>query len=113
MYSYPKPATVDKGVEIWESGMIYNYKDTKFSIFPCVSDVSKTEEKGIEVCCSRDSYGYVIMARLCWLLQRSLEERFSHLFSAEIPLEKHDLTQIAICPLCLERIEKKPILLPN
>ena len=111
VYRYPKPVNVD-GVEIWESGMIYNYKDTKFSVFPCVSDVSKTEEKGIEVCCSRDSYGYVIMARLCWLVQRSLEEKFSHLFSAEIPLEKHDLTQIATCPLCLERIEKNPSCFP-
>ena len=105
VYGYPKQTSVDKRVEVWESGMIYNHKNIKFSIFSCVS---KTEEKGIEICCTRDSYGYVIMARLCWLVQRSLEERLSHLFSAELPLEKHDLTQIAICPLCLERSEKNP-----
>ena len=105
VYRYPKQASVDKRVEVWESGMIYNHKNIKFSIFPCVS---KTEEKGVEICCTRDSYGYVIMARLCWLVQRILEERLSHLFSAELPVEKHDLTQIAICPLCLERIEKNP-----
>ena len=105
---YIKPALIDKGVEVWESGMIYNSKGIKFSIFPCVSEVSTVEERGIEICCTRDSYGYVIMARLCWLVQKSLEERFPNLFSTDTPLQKHELTQIAICPTCLERNERNP-----
>ena len=105
---YAKPAAIDKGVEIWESGMIYNHKGIKFSIFPCISEVSTVEERGIEICCTRDNYGYTIMARLCWLVQRNLEERFPNLFSTETPLQKHELTQIAICPTCLEKNERNP-----
>ena len=105
---YAKPATIDKGVQIWESGMIYNHKGIKFSIFSCVSEVSTVPERGIEICCSRDNYGYAIMARLCWLVQRNLEERFRYLFSTETPLQKHELTQIAVCPTCLERDERDP-----
>ena len=105
---YVKPALIDKGVEVWESGMIYNNKGIKFSIFPCVSEVSTVEERGIEICCTRDKYGYVIMARLCWLVQKNLEERFPYLFSTDTPLQKHELTQIAICPTCLERNERNP-----
>ena len=105
---YIKPITIDEGVEIWESGMIYNHKDIKFSIFPCVSEASTVEEQGIEICCTQDNYGYVIMAQLCWLVQRSLEERFPYLFSTETPLQKHELTQIAICPTCLEKDERNP-----
>ena len=106
--TYAKPAIIDKGVEIWECGMIYNHKGVKFSIFPCVSEASTVEERGIEICCTRDTYGYAIMARLCWLVQRNLEERFPHLFSTETPLHKHELTQIAICPTCLEKNERNP-----
>ena len=106
--TYTKPATIDKGVEIWESGMIYNHKGIKFSIFPCISDISTVEERGIEICCTRDNYGYAIMARLCWLVQKNLEERFPYLFSTETPLQKHELTQIAICPTCLENNERNP-----
>ena len=105
---YAKPVAIDKGVEIWESGMIYNHKGIKFSIFPCITEVSTVEERGIEICCTQDNYGYTIMARLCWLVQRNLEERFPNLFSTETPLQKHELTQIAICPTCLERNEKNP-----
>jgi hypothetical protein len=105
---YAKPAIIDEGVEIWESGMIYNHKGIRFSIFPCISEVSTVEERGIEICCTRDNHGYTIMARLCWLVQRNLEERFPKLFSIETPLQKHELTQIAICPTCLERDERNP-----
>ena len=105
---YAKPVTIDRGVEIWDSGMTYNHKGIKFSIFPCVSNVSTVEERGIEICCTRDTYGYAIMARLCWLVQRNLDERFPYLFSTETPLQKHELTQIAICPTCLEKNERNP-----
>jgi serine/threonine protein kinase len=105
---YSKLATIDIGVEIWDSGMIYNHDGIRFSIYPCISEVSTIEERGIEICCTRDNYGYTIMARLCWLVQRNLEERFPYLFSAETPLQKHELTQIAICPTCLERNERSP-----
>ena len=99
---YASQVAINKGVEIWESGMIYNHKGIKFSIFPWVSEVSTVEERGIEICCTRDNYGYIIMARLCWLVQRKLEERFPYLFSTNTPLQKHELTQIAICPTCLK-----------
>ena len=101
-------ATPARGMEVWDSGIIYNHKDIKFSIFPCASVVSVVEERGIQIYCTRDNYGYAIMARLCWLVQRNLEERFPNLFSTETPLQKHELTQIAICPTCLERNERTP-----
>ena len=99
---------IDKGVEMWDSGMIYNHEGIKFSIFPCVSEVSTVEERGIEICCTRDDNGYIIMARLCWLVQTTLEERFPHLFSTQTPLQKHELVQMATCPTCLERKERNP-----
>ena len=104
------PVAINKGMEIilWDCGISYNKNGVKFSIFPCVSEVSTVEERGIEICCTRDSYGYVIMARLCWLVQKNLEDQFPHLFSTDTPLQKHELTQIAICPTCLERNERNP-----
>ena len=95
---------------VWDSGIIYNKKGVKFSIFSCVSEVL-TEERGIEICCTRDSYGYVIMARLCWLVQRNLEDQFPHLFSTDTPLQKHQLTQLAFCPICFEKKERNPYIL--
>ena len=105
---YAEPAAIDNGVKIWDSGMIYNHKGITFSIFSCISEVSTVEERGIEICCTRDNYGYTIMARLCWLVQRNLEERFPNLFSTETPLQKHELTQLAICPTCLDRKVRNP-----
>ena len=102
---YAMPA---RGMEVWDSGIIYNHKDIKFSIIPCASEVSVVEERGIQICCTRDNYGYAIMAKLCWLVQRNLKERFLNLLSTETPLQKHELTQIAICPMCLERNERTP-----
>ena len=105
---YTKPAVIDKGVEIWDSGIIYNKNGVMFSMYPCVSDVSTVEKRGIEICSTRDSHGHVIMARLCWLVQKTLEERFPNLFSTNTPLQKHELTQVAICPMCLEKKERNP-----
>ena len=62
MNKYSRPATLEKGVVVWESGMIYNHNGIKFSIFPSVSEVFKAEERGIEICCSRDFFGNTIMA---------------------------------------------------
>ena len=88
--------------------MIYNSDGIRFSIYPCVSEVSTGEERGIEICCTQDSLGYVIMARLCWLVQMNLEERFPHLFSTDTLLQKHELSQIAMCPTCLKMNEQNP-----
>ena len=72
----------------------------------CLRGLHCGREGEVEICCTRDRCGYVIMARLCWLVQKSLEERFPNLFSTDTPLQKHELTQVAICPTCLERKER-------
>ena len=95
-----QPVTIDEGVQIWDSGMIYNYKGIKFSIFPCVSEIC---QEGIEICCTQDNYGHVVMAQLCWLIQNIFEERFPDLFSTDTPLQNCELALTATCPICTER----------
>ena len=103
-----KPISIEEGVEIWDCGIVYNKKGVKFSVFPCISNMLTVEKRGIEICCTRDSCGYVIMARLCWLVQQNLEEQYPHLLSTDTPLQNHELTQVVICPTCLEMGEQNP-----
>lgn len=93
---------------IWDSGVIYRDKNVQFSIYPCICEISSVEERGIEVCSTRDNVGRVVLARVCRLIQKLLEERFPQLFSIDLQLQKHELTQLAICPVCLENNERNP-----
>lgn len=106
--SYAEPTMVDRGIQVWNTGMIYHRKDISFSVFPCSCEMSPVEERGIEVCSTRNTKGRIVLARLCKLIQSLLEERYPELFSVNVPLYKHELTQLAICPICIEKKERNP-----
>lgn len=101
------PARIDNTL-IWDTGVVYRDKNVQFSIYPCLCEVSSVEERGIEVCSTRDNIGRIVLARVCRLIQKLLEERFPELFSVDLHLQKHELTQLAICPVCLEKNERNP-----
>ena len=103
-----EPAVVDRGVQVWNNGLIYNKKDICFSIFPCSCEMSSVEERGIEICSTKTTKGRIVIARLCKLIQNLLEERYPDLFSVDVPLHQHELTQLAICPICIERKLRNP-----
>jgi len=58
--------------------------------------------KGIEICCKRSGSGKVVFARLCRVVQQLLQERYPEMYSVDLMLHKHELTQLSICPVCLE-----------
>ncbi len=93
---------------MWDSGVVYRDDTVQFSIYPCLCDVSSVDERGIEVCSTKNEVGRIVLARLCRLVQKLLEERYPELFSVELILQKHELTQLAICAVCLEHKERHP-----
>ena len=105
---YQEPVTVEKGVRVWNSGLIYERRDITFSIYPCSYEMSTVEERGIEICSTKNTKGRIVLARLCKIIQNLLEERYPDLFSVNVPLHKHELTQFAICPICIEKKERNP-----
>ena len=106
--SQSEPVSIERGTLVWNTGILYQYKDICFSIYPCTCEVSTVEERGIEICTTRNSTGRIVLARLCRLVQKLLEQRYPDLFSMDIQLHKHELTQLAICPICLENNERNP-----
>ncbi len=102
------PATLERGLWVWDAGIIHNRKGIKFSIYPCQCDMSAVEEKGIEICADLSRNGRVVFARLCRVIQQLLQERYPEMFSVELLLHKHELTQLAICPVCLDSNERHP-----
>ncbi len=103
-----QPASLERGLWVWDSGIIYNRNDVKFSIYPCRSDMSAVEEKGIEICSNQTPLGKTVFARLCRVVQQLLQERYPDMYSIDLLLHKHELTQLSICPVCLESGEKFP-----
>lgn len=93
---------------VWDTGIVYKDENVQFSVYPCLCEVSSVEEKGIEVCSTRNEQGRVVLARVCRLVQKLLQERYPELFSVDFHLQKHELTQLAICVECLERRERNP-----
>ena len=102
------PASLDKGIWVWDAGIIYNRKGIKFSIYPCRCEMSTVGERGIEICADQSRLGKVVLARLCRVVQQLLQERYPDMFSVQLLLHKHELTQLAICPVCLESGERNP-----
>lgn len=103
-----EPSCLEKGLWVWDSGIIYNAKGICFSIYSCRCDISAVEERGLEVCSTLTLLGRVVFARLCRLIQLLLQERYPDMFSTELLLHKHELTQLSICPVCLESKERNP-----
>ena len=106
--SVMEPIILEQGTRVWNTGILYDWKDVRFSIYPCLCEMSSVEERGIEVCSTRNTTGRIVMARLCWLIQKLLEERYPELFSVDVLLQRHELTQLAVCPVCLERKQVNP-----
>ena len=106
--SHSEPVCIERGMLVWNTGVLYKYKDIHFSIYPCTCEVSTVEERGIEICTTRNDIGRIVLAHLCRLVQKLLEQRYPNLFSMDVQLHKHELTQLAICPICLERRERNP-----
>ena len=106
--THSEPVMVERGVRVWNSGLIFEKKDICFSIYPCSCEMSTVEERGIEICSTKNTKGRIILARLCKIIQNLLEERYPDLFSVDVPLHKHELTQFAICPICIEKKERNP-----
>ena len=102
------PATLENGVIIWDRGIMYNRRGVRFSIYQCKCDISVVGELGLEICSTLTRMGRVVFARLCRLIQLVLQERYPDLFSPELVLHKHELTQLSICPICLESKERNP-----
>ena len=103
-----EPVIVDRTAQVWNNGLIYQKKDISFSVFPCSCEMSSVEERGIEICSTKTTKGRIVLARLCKLIQNLLEERYSDLFSVDVPLHNHELTQLAICPICVENNLRNP-----
>ena len=100
------PATLEKGLQVWDAGIIYNRK-VQFSVYPCRCEMS-TEERGIEICAAPTRAGKVVFSRLCRMVQQLLQERYPDMFSIDLLLQKHELTQLSICPVCLDSGERHP-----
>ena len=106
--SLSKPFCLERGLWVWDSGIIYNRNDVHFSVYSCRCDISIVEERGLEVCSTLTRVGRVVFARLCRMIQLLLQERYPEMFSTELLLHKHELTQLSICPVCLESKERNP-----
>ena len=106
--THSEPVMVERGVRVWNCGLIFEKKDICFSIYSCPCEMSTVEERGIEICSTKNTKGRIILARLCKIIQNLLEERYPDLFSVDVPLHKHELTQFAICPICIEKKERNP-----
>ena len=106
--AHSEPVMVKRGVRVWNCGLIFEKEDICFSIYPCSCEISTVKERGIEICSTKDTKGRIVLARLCKIIQNLLEERYPDLFSVDVPLHKHELTQFAICPICIEKKERNP-----
>lgn len=102
------PHRLEKGLSVWDGGLIYSRKGVRFTIYPCKCEMSQVEERGIEICSSQDRVGKIVLSRLCRLIQQLLQERYPDMFSVDLLLQKHELTQLTICPVCLESGERNP-----
>ncbi len=106
--SQAEPILIERGLQVWNCGITYSGSDVQFAIYPCNCEMSSVEERGVEICTTGSSTGRIIFARLCKLVQKLFEERYPDLFSIDVPLHMHELTQLAICPVCVNREEKHP-----
>lgn len=98
------PVKLNDELEVWASGVLYEDVNTRdrFSLYPAVSEYTTRDDRCIEVCTTRDARGRVLLARLCRLVQKLLEERYPQFFSSDQSLQFQDLAQLTPCPECLQ-----------
>lgn len=96
------PVEIYPGIIVWKNGIKISASDISVSVFPQKSDLS-LEESGIEVCASNGRRGQWVMGRMCWLIQRLLQQRYPE-FSPDIQVSSttNGLTQLIICPSCMK-----------
>ena len=97
---HSSPVRLSDQLEVWSMGVLYDDVDTRdrFALYPAAVETS--DDRCIEVCTTRDARGRVLLARLCRLIQKLLEERYPQFFSADTSLQY--LIQLAPCPECLQ-----------
>ena len=103
-----EPALLEKGLWVWDAGIIYSRRGIRFSVYPSRCDMSAGEERGVEICSTLTRGGRMIFARLCRIIQQLFQERYPDMYSIDLLLHKHELTQLSICPVCLETGERNP-----
>ncbi len=103
-----EPILIERGLQVWNSGIVYRSDNVQFALYPCYCEMACVEERGVEVCATSSTSGRIVFARLCTLIQKLFEERYPELYSIDLPLHKHELTQLAICPVCIKQDEKNP-----
>ena len=97
----PDPVEIFPGISVWRSGFQIQRGEVKVAVYPQKSELG-LEESGIEVCTSDGTMGQWVMARICWLIQRLLQQRFPD-FSPDLQLSStNGLTQLIICPSCMQ-----------
>ena len=96
------PVEILPGIFVWRSGIqIMKDDDMRIAVYPQSSDLG-LEESGIEVCSSNGEKGRWVMARVCWLIQKLLHQRYPE-FSPELQLSSnYGLTQLILCPSCMK-----------
>jgi serine/threonine protein kinase/Leucine-rich repeat (LRR) protein len=95
------PIEISRGIQVWNTGIhLTTTTNIELSVYSQTSDLG-LEESGIEVCATGDIEGRCVMAKVCWLIQKLLEQRypeFSHQIHASSQI---GLTQIILCPKCM------------
>ena len=94
------PVELSRGIFVWRTGIHLITEQVQVAVYSQTSDLG-LEESGIEVCASDGDEGRDIMARMCWLIQKLLEQRYPE-FSPQIQASSQlGLTQIILCPMCM------------
>lgn len=103
------PVRISDQLEVWSMGVFYEDVVThdNFAVYPTASEYTTNEDRCIEICTMRDARGRVLLARLCRLLQKLLEERYPQFFGIDASQQFQDLLQLAPCPECLQEGNSK------
>ena len=95
------PIELSPGILVWRMGIQISTPSVTVSVYPQKSELC-LEESGIEVCASDGKIGQWMMGRMCWLIQRLLQQRYPE-FSPDLQLSSiNGLTQLIICPSCMD-----------
>ena len=96
------PIELAPGIVVWKTGVQITTGNVKVSVYPQKTELG-LEESGIEVCASDGTLGQWVMGRVCWLMQRLLQQRYPE-FSPDLQLSSvSGLTQLIICPSCMNQ----------
>ena len=95
------PVELEQGLLVWQTGVLLQRGNLQFGVYSQTSELSM-DEKGIEICASDGESGCQMMARVCWAVEKLLEQRFPYLFTLDVQPVNQGLTQIILCPRCVQ-----------